>query len=119
MRHFNATVFDEFISTPNTTVYTSADFNARLAQCDQIAIHAVCDNYVAVSPTITVTLEHSADGRNWVAKTLSTPLSGVVVAAGNFGAEQGMSPTLGFARLGVSCSAVMHVKIHVTARDSR
>jgi hypothetical protein len=84
----------------------------------------VCDNFTG-SPFINVQLEHSSDGRTWVPKTppLINNQPTTLAAPSVFGADTGGIPTLGFARLAFWCSGVtaipMHVKIHVTARDSR
>jgi hypothetical protein len=131
MRHFNATVFDEFVPSALATspVYTSADLNTRLAQYDQIALQLIIDNFT-VSTTVTIDFQHSADGRNWISKpnqaglfnNLGTP-SNAITAPGPtilWTYDNGGTPSLGLMRIAFSTAiaAPLHLKLHVTARDS-
>lgn len=134
MRIHNTLVFDEYVPTAGTAVYTSQLFNALLGQCDQLAWHVVWDNTSATTGNIKVELEVSADGRNWIAKPynlLPAPAGAppnlvnvdVVVNTPGMqamGFDQGVVPMLGFCRFKISFTTVSgHVKVHASGRDQR
>jgi hypothetical protein len=122
MQVFNIKAFDDFIHG-NTAVFTTAEINGLLGKADKLALMAVADQ-VTGTTNLTVQIEHSGDGRNWVAKNgsaeipaTSIPASATTVLAGS---DSGSSPSLGFVRLRLTLSqsiAVGHVKVYVTGRD--
>lgn len=66
MKLFNQTVFDENIASTATTWYTSAEHNDRLGLPDVLMIQAVATNVTGTTPTLTLQVEHCADGQNWI-----------------------------------------------------
>jgi hypothetical protein len=64
MRPTEILVFNDIIYN-GVTAYTSAAFNAALAQHDRLAVMAVIDN-VSASSTFDLFIEQSCDGRNWL-----------------------------------------------------
>jgi hypothetical protein len=127
MRFFSDTIFDEYI--PNTAlsaaggVFTSSKLNATLGQYDQCSFQIVADNS-SLNPGplgVTVVLQHSADGRNWLDRnsiSISIPLNGAVSQVFS---DSGTTPLLGFVRLSIylATAATVHVKISATLRDGR
>ena len=65
MRIATLTLFDETISGTSTTWYTPASSYDALGKGDTFAFAAAVYN-VTGSPTLTVQVEHSADGQNWL-----------------------------------------------------
>jgi hypothetical protein len=122
MQAFNIKAFDDVIHS-NTAVYTTAELNDFLAKVDKLALMAVTDQVTGVT-NLTVQIEHSADGRNWVNKngTAEIPATAISTTATTVltGSDSGSSPSLGFVRLKLTLSlagAIAHVKLYVTGRD--
>src|SRR3989442_1438140 len=67
MRQHITVVFDEFIPSGAGVVYTSQEFNRLLGQHDQISVKCVIDN-VSASGAFDLWIEHSSDGRTWLAR---------------------------------------------------
>lgn len=130
MRRGDVIVFDEYIigATSTAPVYTPASLNETLGSWDTLAICAVVDQASAAG-SLFVALEHSADGRLWLAKNPSAleinALNNAFVTTGQtamWGYSKGTSPALGQARLKIyfnSSSINAHVRVHVTMRDPR
>ena len=127
MKRFTALVFDETIHT-TTPVYTSNAHNDVLGSADKLCIQAVVDEVANItSPTLTVAIEHSADGRFWIQKNTppeidaaSTPTGGTTPLVGS---DQGGVPSLCLVRLrltlgGTGGTPAAHVRVHVTGRDT-
>ncbi len=115
-------------SIPSSSeVYSAAQFNEVLGSCDQVALHAVCDQITSSSPTISVRLHQSGDNRNFEAKTGSAIIASVSLTAGAtsnaFGADAGTTPNQGFIRLAITLGGTGtvsgHVRIYATLRDQR
>jgi hypothetical protein len=123
MRSFNILVFDDFISGAGTVVYTRPDFYDKLGGVDKLALCAVSDQ-VTTTGTLTVQIEHSADGVNWIAKSGTAEIAAADLTAGStevaYGYDPGTSPTLGLVRLSltIATSTMAHVKLWVTGRDA-
>lgn len=127
MRRSNQTVFNEFLpqgTTSTSPAYTSAELNAKLGHFDQMGIQAVIDNVGGGTiGALTVTLQHSADGRNWsdtgttvTTATLST--TAVNLAYANWLGSS--TVLLGYARFQVyfsNSTTAAHVHLLVTQRD--
>lgn len=112
MRKFNALVFDEFIPNAGaqaTTLYTSQTLNERLGAFDMLTLMAVADNVTGAAATMTVQLQHSADGRNWGNKNQTAEINNVNLSttAQNpyVGSDAGSTGSLGFVRLAVTIAA--------------
>lgn len=133
MRRASFVAFDEFLpqgSGASTPVFTSAELNAKLAQFDQLAIMVAIDN-VSVAASFDLFIEHSADGRNFLAlKTNSTTPTGagdinIATLATNaanvkWGYHNGDTPMLNYVRFRMyfgSASTSAHVRVFVTQRD--
>jgi len=127
MRRGDRLVFDEFVVYTGTPVYTSAEHNTLLGTGDNLAIFAVVDQ-ASVGGSLIVVLEHSADGRSWIAK--NAPTAAEINSNNTFlataqkamwGYVKGVSPTLGEGRLKITFGAALnaHLRIHVTTRDPR
>jgi hypothetical protein len=127
MRRFTTTVFEDFVvgATSTSPVYTATDFNKTLGSVDRLAFQVVADQVSGTTPTFTLQIEHSGDGRNWLSKAgtpevnaqgLSTSAASVFIAY-----DAGTTPSLGFIRFKIflaGTSPVAHVKVHVTGRDN-
>ena len=135
MRQAQWLVFDEYVAG-GVLATTNQDLNSKLGQYDQLALQAVVDNVSSPLPTaFKVSIQHSSDGRVWMAKSAHTlygvgPGSpeigntvGINLVAGQtsyFGMDQGTIPTLAFVQLTVSLTGAgtgAHVRLYVTARD--
>lgn len=119
---FTLQVFSDF-AVGNDTL-TSPEWDEILATADALEVHAQVDRVAGSTPTFTLTLEHSGDRRNWLAK--GSPLVGptaLSTTTTNFfvGGDPGTSPTLGFARLRIGTGSLVgggrgRVVLHVTGR---
>jgi len=122
MRKFNIPVFDDFISGSGTTVTTRPELNDRLAEVDKLALFAVTDQ-VTTTGTLTVRVQHSGDGINWVNKSETAEINGEAIATSTtntaYGSDSGATPSLGFVRLSITIttSTLAHVTMWVTGRD--
>jgi hypothetical protein len=126
MRKPNVLVFDEFVYGVGSVaaVFTDAKWNDYLGRLDQTALFAVADSTAGTAPGVSVQIQMSADGRNWVNKngsaeiTVSTP-TGATTAA--YGYDAGSAPSAAFVRLAVwlagTGSPSAHVKVFVCDRD--
>jgi hypothetical protein len=65
MRVYNLQVFDDTISGTSTTWYSNGDFNRSLGAADELALAAHVASVSGTSPTLTVQVEHCADGVSW------------------------------------------------------
>jgi hypothetical protein len=126
MRKQNTLVFDDLVyATSADVVWTDAKFNDVLGRFDQTSIIAVVDNVSGTNPTLTVQIEHSGDGRNWVAKNGTAEISAKTITASTTttlaGNDAGTTPSAAFVRLtvylGGTASPQAHVKIYVCNRD--
>lgn len=128
MRILSKLVFDEQLSSSGPH-YTSQELSELLGRYDQVAIQAIVDK-ADTSGSLTVHLQHSADGRNFADKNASAEISGVGGGPGfgtvmtnvtNIctGSDTGNIPSLGYVRLSISLvtTTAAHVKIHLTLRD--
>jgi hypothetical protein len=128
MRKYNVRAFDDFVHT-TATVYSTTDFNEVLGSADQLSLFAVVDSYsgAAGAPNITVQIQHSGDGRNWVNKNPAAEINGAPIGAGMTavasGSDGGTNPALGLIRLAVSLAAIgaappgAHVRIWACGRE--
>lgn len=66
MRVATLKVFDNIING-TTPVYTSAEFDRAIGNCDLFALHAFVTGVSGTAPTMTVASELSADDQNWIA----------------------------------------------------
>jgi hypothetical protein len=124
VRRARLLVFDDVI-VGTSAVYSSTDFNDFLGQYDSLVLHAVVDNIQNAS-AITVQLQASADGRNWVIKNDVPEINNASVGAGQTSVA-GVDPgTLGIGpgrvRLVVTIgtnltSPVAHVRVWAEGRD--
>ena len=69
MRQFSTLVFDDTITGTSTSWVTSASHNDQLGSADFLTFHGITTGVAGTTPTLTCRLEHSADGRSWVAPT--------------------------------------------------
>lgn len=122
MMFLNANVFDDLVSPGATTFYTSSTTQQALGDYDQLAIQAVIDN-VDVAGTFTLSIQHSADGENWVNKNATPEINAKAIATAAVtnivGADTGATPTLGFVRFAFSIATASraHVKLYATLRN--
>jgi hypothetical protein len=103
---FNERVFRDYVAGSSTTYYTSPSLNEMLGSVNAIAFHAVADNVVGTSPTLSVQIEHSGNNRTFLAKNVNPELNGlslVTTATNNgYGGDGGAVPPLGFVRLKIT-----------------
>jgi hypothetical protein len=120
MRKLAILAFDDFIMN-STMVYTPQSLNDVLGLYDRLTVQAVADSIVGTA-TLTVTLEHSVDQRNWATKTTLISAAGIAVATPNIvGADTTTTGSLGYVRLGIqlpSAGTSAHIKLWVTGRDT-
>lgn len=124
MRSSVATVFSDFI-VGTTAVYTSEEWNDPLGIPNKIALQAVADQVSGTGTiTLTATLEHSCDQRNWVAKSGTAIINGETLSTSAtttlFGSDAGTTPNLGYVRVKLTLGGTTpqaHVKIHICGRD--
>lgn len=126
MRIESKQVFNEFLLN-GKEAYTNDELNDFLGRYDQISIQAVVDQVGSAGGLLTVQIEHSADGRNFVNKGSAAivgpgtgpGLGGLTAFVTNVltGVDQGLLPSLGFVRLKIGSDVDAHVKVHVTMRD--
>jgi hypothetical protein len=116
----NNTIFDDYIPNTavdrNTAVTTSASLNSTLGQYDQINLQVIADN-AAAAANLTVIIQHSADGRNWIERV---PLTFGVPGSTTL-SDAGTNPMLGYVRIAffLSVATTVHVKVFAAMRDGR
>ncbi|APR86496.1 Hypothetical protein A7982_11848 [Minicystis rosea] len=123
MRRYMMTAMDEFVVS-TTAVYTSQDHNQKLGSTDQLAIQVIADQISGTSPTLTLQIEHSADGRNWASKAVTPEINVQALSSAStnvfYASDAGATPTLSFVRFKITLggtSPVAHLKVNVTGRD--
>lgn len=72
MRLFNILAFDEVITGTSKTWYSPSELNEALGQAETLAIHAFTTTVSGTSPTVTLRVEHSADGQDWSASAVGS-----------------------------------------------
>jgi len=129
MRAANVLVFDEVLQSGSNSspgYYTDQSLNDRLGLFDQLALMAVVDNVSSGGANFKVQIEHSADGRIWLAKSANAEIGTsppITLTASTqtayFGSDNGTTPSLGHVRLHVDlgASSAAHVRIFVTGRN--
>src|SRR5262249_41726706 len=125
MRRFSGTVFDEFIDNGAVTSYSSVDHMTALANGRQIGLIAICSQPGVVGgTTLTVALEHSADGKSFVAKTNGVLINGQKIGTLNVfsgGEASPVAPSMKYVRLAVTLGGTVasaRVRIDATVRGS-
>ena len=114
--------FDDIVHG-TSNVYSSSFVNLALAELEAIALQVVAEPISTAPDHVTVQLETSADGRNWVSKNttaevvLNTPLGSV---SSDVGYDLGIVPPLALVRIRVQLSggAGCTARIVVYARQS-
>lgn len=121
MRLSNVLVFDENIKDAGPIWRTSDEFNDALGAGDILAIQASVTNVTGSSPTLTVDVEHCADGQNW--KLGTTAISGAIASdtayVGILAPSSSFVP-LGYVRLKITLggtSPACRARITVTSRS--
>ncbi len=117
-----ALVFDDRV-TGTADVFTSSDLHCVLGARERAAIQVVADGVTGTAPTLTVQVEHSADGRTWGAKNTVAEVDGAL-AVGSVtslvGFDSGSRPAHPLARLSIRLGGTApdaHVRVWVTLRD--
>ena len=124
MRKFNILVWDDFIAGAGTVVYTRPELNDRLADPDQLGLCAVTDQVTGASGSISVQIQHSADGINWTNKNTTAEINAASLSttATNvaYGSDSGATPSLGLVRLKITLTTATqaHLKLWATGRDN-
>jgi hypothetical protein len=135
MRRANWVAFDEFLplnTGASSPVFTSAELNSKLGQFDQIAIMVAIDNVGGGTVGgFELFIEHSADGRNFLATKTNTAVptgSGdisIATLAANaintrWGSNDSTAPLLNYVRFRMyftNTTTSAHVRVLVTQRD--
>lgn len=123
MRRFTQLVFDDFVvGTGN--VYTNPVHEDLLGSADRLAIQAVAAQFTGTSPTLTVQVEHSSDGRNYSSKNGTPEVNGMSLSGSATvtasGTESGANPSAKYVRLRIALGGTTpqaQVKVYVTGRD--
>jgi hypothetical protein len=119
-------VFDEVIHGTAAT-YTAYQLADEIGTPDRLAIEAVADTVTGTSPTLTVAIEHSGDGRSWVQKNGAAEINAVSLSLTQttpaMGGDTGATPSSAFVRLriqlGGTGTVMAHVRITLATRDRR
>jgi hypothetical protein len=108
--------FDDIVHG-TSSVYSSAFVNMALGELESIALQVIVEPIGTTPDNVTVQIETSADGRNWVSKNanpevfVTTP-----VAVQAVGYDSGLSPSLALVRirvqLGGASAATAHVAVY-------
>jgi hypothetical protein len=129
---YNLKVFDGFVRGPSPTAYTSPDFYEELGEADELAIHAALDPdaFGGFPNSITIQIEHSADGLLWQNKNLAPEVTATNPPGIPYdtvvGYDPGTRPGLALARLritvtwfggGSGSSLRCALAVYVTARE--
>lgn len=77
MRILSEQIFDQNLSGASTFWYTSSEWDQVLGNCDRLGFQIVTTGASGTSPLLTVSIQYSADGQNWV--IWSTDISGQAV----------------------------------------
>lgn len=74
MKLFNIAAFDDNIAGTTTTWYSPATLNGDIGTADMLILQANASNVTGTAPVgLTVRVEHSADGQNWVSVSSGSP----------------------------------------------
>ena len=121
MSAFSGQVFDDTISGTSGTWYTASKFNEGLGSGDMLAVVASITDVGGSSPALTVKVEHSADGRDWIEADTSI-LTGAIPSTG--GVYHGTTPywptLLAFIRLKLTLTGTSpkcRVKLSAVSRN--
>lgn len=131
MKALTLVLFDDSISGTGVVWYSPDEYSEELGEHDQIGVHAAVSNVSGTLPTLTVNVEHSADGQNWLTARGYAPwgsaqgLPEISTAIGPnatySGSDTGLDPVLlGFVRLKVTLGGTgpkCRLKLAVTCRD--
>ena len=122
-------VLDEVLETTllTFTTTTSAAYDSLLGVFDQLAVEAVADDTNAAGISLTLDLQHSADGETWLTKANllpATPLSSRATTVLPVTYDDGTMPTLAFGQILVTLSGdvvpkQVRLRITVSVFDSR
>lgn len=118
-------VLDEVLHGAATDHYTANRWNEVLGRADKLTIQVMVSNADAAG-TIAVQIEHSADQRNWLAKStnpeINDPASSILTTStvSSVGSDSGSNASLPFVRLRIrmTTTARAHLKIYVCGRDA-
>jgi hypothetical protein len=104
MLQFNILAFNAVV-TGTSPVYSDASLNDRIGEADYLGLHVIATQGAGTSPTVTVQVEHSADGIRWLNKQATAEINAIAVGSlgppGNMTGEVSGKPGLGRARLRV------------------
>ena len=127
MLTFSLPIFEDFL-VGQTALSTGSEHARLLSLADQLAIQVLTWKVVGVSPTFTLAIEHSMDGRRWVARSgtpeiLTQPLS-LTAPTVLFGHDPGLTSRLAFTRFTLTLGTTSptqplssYVRILVSGRD--
>lgn len=124
MKVFHELVYDDYVSDVDPT-YSDPAFDARLGAAERLALVVVADEVSGTAPAVTLGLEHSGDGENWVAKGGGAAVKAVALVAGQAsaqcvgGGDYGGAPALGFVRLklAMASGSAARLRVWVTGRS--
>lgn len=125
MRFLAIMAFDDFIMQPGT-VYTPQSLNEILGRYDKLSVMLVSDS-IGGTASASVSLEYSADQRNWLAKSVAgsflIPLSGISAGTSSVlaGGDVSLVGNLAYVRMAINLSGAgssAHMKLWVTSRDA-
>ncbi len=115
---YNEVVFDENLSGTSNW-YTSDVYSAVLASADYLRLIGLATQVTGTGPTVTIVLEHSADGQTWVAA--STLVNAAALSNNLTVTAQSVEELLGLARLRITLggtSPTCRLRVGVTGRAS-
>lgn len=121
MTVFSGEVFDDSVAGSLTVWYTSAAHNDVLGSGDVLAVQATVQNLSGTSPSLTVQVEHSADGKDWIGAGSAIISTLVANNATYYGSRQAWPALLGFVRLKVSLggsSPRCRLKLYACSREA-
>ncbi len=121
MRDFSQLVFDDTINGTAGVWYTPTTLNDDLGRADALTVQAVTTGVSGTSPTLTVVIEHSGDGRIWA--TAATPISAASMTNGaTYAGRIGFNSAalMQFVRLKITMAGTNpagRVKLYATGRS--
>jgi len=122
MKALNLTLFDDTLSGTTSTWYSPSEYYDEVGKHDQIGVTASVAEVSGTLPTLTVTIEGSADGQHWSQVEAAPQIStGISANSVYFGYQNGVNAVLpALVRLGATLGGTgprCRLKLSVTCRD--
>lgn len=121
MRSFTEVVFDDIVQG-STSTYSEPRFDALLASADAFALQVVVNQLSAGSPTVTVAIEHGADGRSFAGKSATPEINRATLDPSNpnvlVASDDGSTPSAGAVRVRVQLESGGTARVRILSRQA-